>query len=295
MPSKSKGLRLQTSDIILGEPGVGKGQAQHQRDSLVEDIKKEFLKYADDEFKNSLQQVQVHQQENKNVLDVEQPAEQPAKFKYVDGVYRLCNMPFTFLIDLPNGSCEGVFLRASRNAACGVVPILEQYNGRRTVLDKDGGNGSFLYSHDPDMKAKLFKTVEIVPEIANNSVFQQIFINLEDVLDQIDIAGNNGTLHRIAYSYADLSGMEKFKAVPCRQVNIVLKRRQIGLFKMFGENHPKCLSFDFGPPNENGVELKENVDGGMPQPVSDEKLNEVFDGDDVKDNDDYPNLQYLSI
>ena len=27
MPSKSRGLRIQTSDIILGEPGVGKGQA----------------------------------------------------------------------------------------------------------------------------------------------------------------------------------------------------------------------------------------------------------------------------
>ena len=27
IPSKSKGLRIQTSAIILGEPGVGKGQA----------------------------------------------------------------------------------------------------------------------------------------------------------------------------------------------------------------------------------------------------------------------------
>ena len=27
IPSKSRGLRIQTSDIILGEPGVGKGQA----------------------------------------------------------------------------------------------------------------------------------------------------------------------------------------------------------------------------------------------------------------------------
>ena len=62
------------------------------------------------------------------------------------------------------------------------------------------------------------------------------------------------------------------------------------LFKIFRENHPKCLSFDFGPPNENGVELKENADGGMPQPVSDEKLDEVFDGDDVKDDENFPNL-----
>ena len=27
IPSKAKGLRVQTTDIILGEPGVGKGQA----------------------------------------------------------------------------------------------------------------------------------------------------------------------------------------------------------------------------------------------------------------------------
>ena len=27
IPSKDKGLRIQTSDIVFGEPGVGKGQA----------------------------------------------------------------------------------------------------------------------------------------------------------------------------------------------------------------------------------------------------------------------------
>ena len=27
MPSKAEGLRIQHSDVILGEPGVGKGQA----------------------------------------------------------------------------------------------------------------------------------------------------------------------------------------------------------------------------------------------------------------------------
>ena len=61
--------------------------------------------------------------------------------------------------------------------------MLEWCNGRRTVLDKDGGNGLFLRSHDPTMQAKIYKTVESVPEILNNTVFWQIFINLEDVLD----------------------------------------------------------------------------------------------------------------
>ena len=43
--------------------------------------------------------------------------------------------------------------------------------GRRTVLDKDGGNGIFLNSHDSNMKAKVFKTVESVPEIDDLTVF----------------------------------------------------------------------------------------------------------------------------
>ena len=37
--------------------------------------------------------------------------------------------------------------------------------------DKDNGNGLFLASHDPSMQAKIYKTVESVPEILNNTVF----------------------------------------------------------------------------------------------------------------------------
>ena len=134
----------------------------------MSDVKKMLLKYADDEFKESLHPVQQEPLgENGNVPLVEQRG----KFKYVDGVYRLRGMSLPFLVDLPNGSSEGVFLTASRNAGCGLVPILEWCNGRRTVLDKDGGNGTFLHSHDPDMKAKVFKTVESGPEIENNTVF----------------------------------------------------------------------------------------------------------------------------
>ena len=32
IPSRAKGLRVQTSDIVFGEPGVGKGQAFQWRD-----------------------------------------------------------------------------------------------------------------------------------------------------------------------------------------------------------------------------------------------------------------------
>ena len=53
MPSKEKGLRIQSSDIILGEPGVGKGQSFEWRDDLMDDVKKMLLDYADEELKLS--------------------------------------------------------------------------------------------------------------------------------------------------------------------------------------------------------------------------------------------------
>ena len=46
-------------------------------------------------------------------------------FQYVDGIERLLNMDLPFLVDLPNGSAEAVFITASRNAGCGLFPILE--------------------------------------------------------------------------------------------------------------------------------------------------------------------------
>ena len=36
---------------------------------------------------------------------------------------------------------------------------------------RDGKNEVFLASHDPTMKALIFKTVERVPEIIGNNVF----------------------------------------------------------------------------------------------------------------------------
>ena len=115
-------------------------------------VRADLLKYADDELRKALA-----------------PAVEPAAD--VDGVERLSYMELPFLIDLPNGSVEAVFLTASKNAGCRCVPIMEWCNGRRTVLDRDGKNGVFLASHDPTMKALIFKTVESFPEIIENSVF----------------------------------------------------------------------------------------------------------------------------
>ena len=48
------------------------------------------------------------------------------------------------------------------------------------MLDREGGNGIFLASHDASMEAKIFKTVQSVPAILQNNVFWQIFVNLEE-------------------------------------------------------------------------------------------------------------------
>ena len=136
-------------------------------------------KYAEDQLRDSLQPVYGPHLEGDN----EPAIKKRPTFKYVDGIERLSDMSLPFLVDLPNGSSEAIFIIASKNAGRGMVPMLEWSNGKRSVLDKDGGNGLFLASHDETMKAKIYKTVESVPEILNNQVFWQIFINLEDVLD----------------------------------------------------------------------------------------------------------------
>ena len=50
MPSKARGLRIQSSDIILGEPGLGKGLAFQWRDELLVGGKKMMFNYADEQF-----------------------------------------------------------------------------------------------------------------------------------------------------------------------------------------------------------------------------------------------------
>ena len=85
----------------------------------MDDVCKMCKRYADEELIASLQPVNLP--DGQNV-----PHIQPRpKFKYIDGVQRLSDLPLPFLVDLPNGSSEGVFLTASRNAGCGLVPVLE--------------------------------------------------------------------------------------------------------------------------------------------------------------------------
>ena len=130
-------------------------------------VKAHFFKYADDELRKSLAPAVEPAADGENrAIHVEHRP----RFNYVDGVERLCDLELPFLVDLPNGSVEAVFLTASKNAGCGCVPSVE-WCKRRTVLDRDGKNRVFLVSHDPRMKALIFRTVESVPEIIGNTVF----------------------------------------------------------------------------------------------------------------------------
>ena len=58
------------------------------------------LEYADDELQKSLVPANGPGLENQNI-GIMKPR---PKFKYVDGIQRLADLPFPCLVDLPNGS-----------------------------------------------------------------------------------------------------------------------------------------------------------------------------------------------
>ena len=87
----------------------------------MQKTKDKLLLYADEEMLNYLQPVEDPQPEGGN--QEHGVREIRLKFKYVDCVERLKDMPLPFLIDLPNGSSEAGFLIAANS--CGLVPILE--------------------------------------------------------------------------------------------------------------------------------------------------------------------------
>ena len=122
--------------------------------------------YADNEYRDS--QLLLIGPLNEGVVD---RVRERLVFKYLDGKQRLADMDLPFLIDLPNGSCASVFLMASRNRGCGVIPIMEYLKDKQIILDKNGSNGVFLESHDPTMRAMAYKTTESVPRTENNSIF----------------------------------------------------------------------------------------------------------------------------
>ena len=84
-------------------------------------VKKMFKEYADNELRGDNLPLQGPLREGGNrIVDVRKRE----RFKYL-GVERLSDMELPFLVDLPNGSCEAVFVIAEKNAGSGLVPILE--------------------------------------------------------------------------------------------------------------------------------------------------------------------------
>jgi len=268
IPTKTKGLRVQSSDVILGAPGLGKGLGSQWRDDLVVPIKKLLLRYAEDELRNYNNPPPRADNEEADNIQIRKC------FKYVDGIERLVDMELPFLLDLPNGSSEAVFGTAARNSGCGMVPILEYVKDRQTILDKTGGNSLFLASHDATVKAMVYKTTESVPEILNNAVFWQIYVNLEDSMDWFKTAGNNGTIRRLCYAYADTSGVSDIPVRNCTVLSKVLKQRLLAMFRIFREHHPQILKFVFSL--ENAPDVNEGDDLVAD---NDDVIDDVHDGD----------------
>ena len=119
-------------------------------------------KYLDDETRQYLQDEEnkAHPYSIKRIV-----------FKDVDGSKKLADLELPGLLQLPTGSCDAVFLRGARNSGFGYIPINEYIRDRQTILDKNNTTGTFLNSHDPDMKAQVYKTTESVPVIEKNNIF----------------------------------------------------------------------------------------------------------------------------
>ena len=166
IPSKKKGLRMQTSDVFFGDPGLGKGLGFEWREDLLKQCKRMMMDYAEAEKRDS--KILLIGPLNEGEVD---RVQERRVFKHFDGRTLVADMQLPFLIDLPNGSCEAVFLTASRNRGSGMVPIMEYLKDKQTILDKYGSNGVFLESHDSKMRPMAYKTTESVPQINNNSVF----------------------------------------------------------------------------------------------------------------------------
>ena len=289
IPTKSKGLRIQSSDVVLGEPGIGKGLGYQWRDDLLESTKALMMEYAQEELRKAINPQQGEQNHQR-----EQGLKRK-RFKYVDGIERLADMELPFLIDLPNGSAEAVFTMAAHNSGTGVIPILEYIQDKQTIVDKTGANGLFLASHDSNVKAMVYKTTESIPEITKNAMFWQIYINLEDSLDWFKTAGNNGTTRRVCYCYADYGGMDSIPRRSCRDLNRTLKKRLQTLFTVIRHHHPLILKFNFG---EFENELEDVQDDGIfdiigGQNLHEEGLSLVFNNEKRCDTNLSDDLIYL--
>ena len=179
IPTKDTGLRIQSSSVLFADPGMGKGNGQNWQDEILKPLEDICRDYISSELQASL------------------PNDDRPRFTDENNRSCIGHLKLPGRIQLPNGSCEAVLMSAS------YIPVLEYVKDKQTIVDKSGGNGMFLASHDSTLKAFVYKAAKSVPAIPQNNVFWQISINLQDALDWIKVGACNGTTRRVVYSYAD--------------------------------------------------------------------------------------------
>ena len=100
-------------------------------------------------------------------------------------------------------------------------------------------------------------------------------------MDWFKTAGNNGTIRRLCYAYADTSGFADIPVRNCTALNTELSSRLQTMFQIFRDKHPVILKFVFSldfaaNANEvNGEPLNNDV---LIEEVTDADLNTMFDG-----------------
>ena len=78
IPSKEDGLRIQSTDVFLGDPGLGKGLGWEWREKLLKSSKAMLLDYADQQYRDAMAVGDDAQGEAR------QRDAKPVTFKYVD-------------------------------------------------------------------------------------------------------------------------------------------------------------------------------------------------------------------
>ena len=105
IPSEENGLRLQSSKVHIGVPGVGKGLGCSWGDAIMEKSKAMARKYMNDESKKIIEA-------KEEAKDGDQVVHRLI-FKDIDGSRKVGDLELPGLLELPTWSCDALLLRAS--------------------------------------------------------------------------------------------------------------------------------------------------------------------------------------
>ena len=132
-PEKEHGLRIQTSEVLIGPPGCGKGLGHEWFTQLIDPTEQMLCDYALTEYNAKV--IGRIKNNKKRKLDSDINSTQNAAgiskafhsvlFKDVDGIEKIGNLPLPLKVKLPLGSNEAVLLASSRNSGAGLICIEE--------------------------------------------------------------------------------------------------------------------------------------------------------------------------